>query len=393
VKPLVIVSSVIANKPFNGGNARMVLNWLDGLEQLGADVFFIEQIRSDTCVDHAGVRAAASDSVNRAYFDDVLRGSRRQQRAALVCDAGETLDGATIHGATAAELYDLASDADLLINISGHLATEALKSRIRRRAYVDLDPGYTQLWHVEGSGAARLDGHDMYFTVGEGIGTPACTIPTGGIDWRPIRQPIVLTGCRVGPSAARLDRFTTVASWRGAYAPMTYNGTRLGSKAHEFRPIVDLPRLTGRSFEIALDIDPGDTRDRNALLAAGWHVLTPRSVAATPEAYCDYIEGSAAECTAAQAMYVHTRSGWFSDRTARYLASGKPVLVQDTGSSVARRAGEGLLTFDDIASAIDGVERISRDYRCHSEAARSVAERYFDSDTQLGRLMEHAGLA
>ena len=391
MKPLIVVSSAIANKPHNGGNARMVLNWIEGLTRLGADVFFLEQIRSDSLVDSEGTPSRLNGSVNRDYFDRILRHLRSQSRAALICDPAGTLEGATIHGATAAELHDLARDADLLINISGHLSADALKRKFRRKVYVDLDPGYTQLWHLDGSGAARLEGHHAYFTVGQRIGTSGCTIPTGGLHWRPFRQPIVLDTCRPTPSPSA-DRFTTVASWRGAYAPVTYEGETYRVKAHEFRKIADLPRLTSGEFEVALDIHPGDVKDLTALQAHGWRVVNPRRVADTPEEYSNYIDESSAECSAAQGMYVQTRSGWFSDRTARYLAAGKPALVQDTGFPEPER-GEGLVVFDTLASAARGAERIARDYRAHSEAARWIAERYFNSHTELARIMDAGGIA
>ena len=393
MRRVVVVSSVIANKPHNGGNARMVLNWLQGLEQLGLDVFFVEQIRSEHCVDAQGSPAPASQSVNRAYFDEVLKTHGFSRRAALICDVDGTLDAAVVHGATASELHDLADAADLLINISGHLSVRALKQRFRRKAYVDLDPGYTQLWHTAGSSAARLEGHDVYFTVGQRIGTVGCRIPTDGIAWHAIRQPIVLTECRPDAPVHSSPRFTTIASWRGAYAPITHEGETYAAKAHEFRKFVELPRLSSERFEIALDIHPRETRDLETLEASGWRLVSPRAVAETPADYCRYIEGSAAECSAAQGMYVQTKSGWFSDRSARYLASGKPVLVQDTGFCVPRNSGEGLLVFDTVAQAARGAERIARDYDGHSAAARWLAERYFDSNTQLSQLLERAGVA
>lgn len=391
MKRLVVVSSVIANKPGNGGNARMVLNWLQGLEQLGIDVFFVEQIRSETCVDDLGAAAPASRSVNRSYFDSVLTAHGFEGRAALICDAGDTLDGAVVHGATLAELQDLADAADLLINISGHLSVGTLQDRFRRKAYVDLDPGYTQFWYAAKTGGARLERHDIYFTVGERIGTDGCRIPTDGIAWLPMRQPIVLSECGMGGSVS--GGFTTIASWRGAYAPITVEGEQFGAKVHEFRKFVDLPRVARHPFEIALDIHPSDTRDLRALQESGWRVVSPRSVASTPEDYCDYIECSAAECSPAQSMYVQTKSGWFSDRSARYLASGKPVLVQDTGFCAPSKTGEGLLRFSTVAEAAEGAERIARDYDTHSAAARWIAEEYFDSNTQLAQLLERAGVS
>jgi hypothetical protein len=390
MKPLVVLSSVIANKPYNGGNARMVLNWLEGLDRIGVETFFIEHLRSEHCVDGTGAPAAASDSVNRAYFDEVLGAHGFERRAALVCDADEALGRATVYGATASELYDLASDASLLINISGHLSIDALKRRFRRKVYIDLDPGFTQIWRATGSDGARLDGHDLYYTVGQRIGTTGCRIPTNGITWLPMRQPIVLNGERP-PAPSPLARFTTVASWRGAYAPITYLGETWGVKAHEFRKIVDLPRVSGLPFEVALDAHPADVRDVEVLRASGWRLADPRRVAATPADYCSYIEGSVAECSAAQGVYVQTRSGWFSDRTARYLASGRPALVQDTGFFQPER-GEGLLAFDTLDEAAAGAERIMRDLAAHSEAARQLAARYFDSNTELGRLMDESAV-
>ena len=388
--PIVVVSGAIANKPFNGGNARMVLNWLQGLERLGVMVFFVEQIGSDACVDACGHLVPVHDSTNRAYLEQVMARHGFASRTALICDADDTLDRATLFGPTAKELYDIAEQADLLINISGHLSTAALKDRFVRKAYIDLDPGYTQIWHADGSRAARLEGHDLFFTVGQRIGSAAFTVPTDGIDWRTIRQPIVLDTC-AHETLPACERFTTIASWRGAYAPMTFQGTTYRVKAHEFRKIADLPRMLGQSFEVALDIHAGDGKDLEGLRTAGWHVVDPRHVAAMPDDYCRYIEGSAAECSAAQGMYVQTASGWFSDRTARYLACGKPALVQNTGFSTPI-AGDGLIVFDTVEEATEGAARIARDYRGHCEAARWLAERYFDSDTELGRFMEEAGV-
>ena len=392
--PLVVVSGALANKPRNGGNARMVLNWLEGLERLGVEVFFVEQIRGEHCVDDAGAQVAVSDSANRRYLEQVMTAHGFASRTALVCDGDDTLDRATIIGATADELYDIAEQADLLINISGHLSIGFLKERFRRKAYVDLDPGYTQIWHADRSGAARLDGHDVFFTVGQRVGSSTFNVPTHGIEWQPIRQPIVIDGDANGSRRARAascDRFTTIASWRGAYAPITFQGTTYSVKAHEFRRIVDLPQMFDQTFEVALDIHPGDGKDLDRLRTAGWQVVDPRDVAAMPDDYCRYIDGSAAECSAAQGIYVQTASGWFSDRTARYLASGKPALVQNTGFAIPE-SGEGLIAFDTVADAAEGAARIARDYRGHCEAARWLAERYFNSDVELGRVMEAAGL-
>ena len=389
MKPIVVVSGVIANKPHNGGNARMVLNWLVGLERLGIDAYFVEQLSSASCVDDSGAPAAAPASANRAYFDRVLMRHGFERRSALVCDAPTMLEGAQIWGMREAELRDLAADADLLINISGHLSLPALKDRFRRKVYIDVDPGYTQLGP---RAAARLDGHDAYYTVGQRIGSRACQLPTGGIAWRAMLPPVVIDHRPTAPAVATAA-FTTVASWRGAFAPISYDGVVFGSKAHQFRKLADLPRLARQRFEVALDIHPADEKDACALRRTGWRVVDPRTVASTPEDYDAYVAGSLAECSAAQGMYVQSRCGWFSDRTAQYLAAGKPVLVQDTGFCAPRRSGEGVVVFDTIREAAEGAARIVRDYRAHAEAARAVATEYFDSAAVLGRLLHEAGVA
>jgi hypothetical protein len=265
--------------------------------------------------------------------------------------------------------------------------------RLRRKAYVDIDPGFTQFWYAAGAEGLRLDGHDFYFTIGENIGTPFCPIPTCGFRWRRMRQPVVLEHWPAYYHEGGLDRFTTVASWRGAYGPVQHGGKTFGLKVHEFRKFVELPGRTSQRFEIALDIHPADEKDLNLLRRHRWWIVDPKTVAPDPVAFRRYVQTSGAEFSVAQGIYAETESGWFSDRTVRYLASGKPVLVQDTGFSRHYPVGEGLVAFSTPEEAIAGAGRIADDYDGHSRAARSIAESYFDSDKVLGRLVEEVGVA
>lgn len=381
---VVIVSGALANKLHNGGATWTRLSWALGLKALGFEVAFIEQIRGDCCVDDAGRPCAFEESANRAYFRDVTEPFGFSALATLICDDGSS------HGLTATERDDLVRSADALVNITGHW-THPQMGKIPRRIYIDLDPGYTQFWHAAGNPGPRLEGHNVFYTVGENIGRPDCPIPTCGIPWRPIRQPVVLKEWPACPPAEP-GPFSTVASWRGPYGPAQYAGQTYGQKVHEFRKFIDLPRRVSRRFEIALDIHPADERDRLALRDHGWHVLDPGVVASGPDAFRRYIQASGAEFSVAQGIYVETRSGWFSDRSVRYLASGKPVLVQDTGFGRNLPVGEGLLTFRTVEEAVAGAERIARDYATHSRAARAIAETQFDSDRVLGRLLEETGL-
>lgn len=386
---LVMVAGAIANKPGNGGEASVRASWARGFRRLGFDVFLIEQIAAEHCVDREGHRVAFRESRNRAFFAEVTEAIGMGDRSALVYgDGRETL------GPGLAELQDIAAEAALLVNVSGHLSLPALFGRPRLRAYIDIDPGFTQFWHAAGNDGARLAGHDLYFTIAENIGRQGCTIPVDGIPWRPTRQPVVLDDWPAGPGGGHpAPRFTTVGSWRGSFGPVRHEGRTYGVKAHEFRKFLPLPGLTGSRFEIALAIDPADGKDLEALVRSGWDVVDPGLVAGDPMRFGEYIRGSAAEFSVAQGIYVDTWSGWFSDRTARYLASGRPALVQETGFREHLPVGEGLVSFRTLAEAVEGATRITRDYDVHASAARAIAEEHFDSDRVLGRLVEQAGVS
>jgi hypothetical protein len=197
------------------------------------------------------------------------------------------------------------------------------------------------------------------------------------------------------PAPADTHRFTTIASWRGPFGPVTFAGRTYGPKVHEFRKVFPWPRLVREpaAFEIALDVHPGDNKDLTALRENGWLVTDSRALAGDPAAFRHYVQQSAAEFSVAQGIYVDTNSGWFSDRSVRYLASGRPVLVQDTGLAPLYPVGKGLLTFRTLDEAAAGAEAIRRDYDHHCRAARALAEAHFDSDKVLSRFLDEVGLA
>jgi hypothetical protein len=228
-------------------------------------------------------------------------------------------------------------------------------------------------------------------TVGENIGGPDCTIPTCGLEWITTPQPVVLE--LWPPRADGGERFTSVASWRGPFGPIDYGGRTYGLRVHEFRKFAKLPSLSRQSFEIALDIDPAEVDDLALLRDNGWSLVDPDAVAGDPWAYRRYVQGSMAELMIAKNMYVESRSGWFSDRSICYLASGKPVLAQETGFTRFHPAGEGLLAFETLEEALAGAEEISGDYERHARAARALAEERFDSRKVLRRLLERLGAA
>jgi hypothetical protein len=379
----VIVGGALANKPLNGGEAWVRLTWVLGIRRLGFDVCFAEEIAPEQCVDEQGELVDFDRSVNRFFFEQVTDEFGLAGSACLVC--GE--DGRTA-GLSYEDLLARADGADLLVNISGHVTRGDLLRAPKARLYVDLDPGFTQLWHASGTPGLRLAGHDHYVTVGGNIGTASCSLPTSGLKWRTTLPPVLLDEWEVADALADTAKFTTIATWRSPYGPVDFGGELHGLKHHEFRKFLDLPRRLCAEFELALDIDPADAADLEALQSHGWTIVDPRSAVPDPSSYRAYIRGSAAEFSVAQGIYVSTNSGWFSDRTACYLASGKPAMVQETGFGVNLPVGSGLVAFRDLDEAVKGAKAIGADYGTHSRAAREIAERHFNSDLVLSRLLE-----
>jgi hypothetical protein len=386
--PTAIVGGAVANKPLNGGESWVRLSWILGLRRLGFDAYFIERLDPSRCADAAGRPAAFAGSANEAQFERVVREFELEGRAFLLGMEGEPL-----YGTPSTTLEQIADDAEVLFDLSGHLGESALAARVRRRVYVDLDPGFTQAWDADPAVRFSLAGYDRYVTVALNLGAPGCPIPTGGLQWIPTLPPVVLEQWPSTPLTSARPRLTTIATWRTAHGAIEIDGRTLALKHHEFRRVIGLPReVPGAEFELALDIHPADDGDLEALLANGWSVTSPRVVAATPNSFREYVRASDAEFSVAQPAYVETSSGWFSDRTAAYLASGRPALVQDTGIGAALPLGEGLLTFSTPAEAAELARRLIAEPMAHAEAARRLAATHLDSDLVLGRLLHALGI-
>ncbi|MFL5818759.1 MAG: hypothetical protein ACJ76L_14325 [Conexibacter sp.] len=385
----IAVAGALANKHRHGGSVWVRMSWAEALRSLGFDVLFVEQLSAADCVDRAGRRADFATSANAATFQAATEAFGFGGDAALVCPEDER-----VLGMERDELLDRLDEAALLVNLSGHLRWRPALERLPRRIFVDLDPGYTQIWLASGGDAAGLEGHELHFTVGANVGTSACDLPTGGIDWRPIRQPVVLDRWPLPASNERssFGGFTTVASWRGAYGRPVWEGRSYGLKVHEFRRYASLPGVTGLPFAAALDIHAADAHDADHLRASGWELLDPALVGDV-DSFRRFVRGSGAEFSTAQGVYVETQSGWFSDRTVRYLASGRPALVQDTGFSEHLPVGTGIVPFRTLDEARAGAHAIVTDYARHSAAARELAELCFAPAPALTPLLDAAGVA
>ena len=353
----VLVAGMVAGDPGQGGATWAVLQYLRGLERLGHDVVLVEPVPD--------LRADVVD-----YFD-----SLGLRRAALL-RAGTRETAGMPYG-------DLAAfGADVLINVSGMLRDPELTRAVPVRLFLDLDPVFVQVWHAQGADVG-MGGHTHHATVGHGLAESPVPVDR---DWIATVPPVVLDDWPVA-GAIEHDAWTTVGNWR-SYGSVEWDGVAYGQKAHSVRRLIELPRLSSERLLPALAIHPGEERDLVALAEHGWQIADPTLVAGTPDAYRRFVAGSKGELGLAKAGYVDARSGWFSDRSACYLASGRPVVAQDTGFGDYLPVGEGLLAFDSAEQAAGAMAAVAADYDRHRGAARALAEEHLDSDVVLTRLLE-----
>ncbi len=366
----VLVSGMVAGEPGQGGATWAVLQYLLGLRRLGHEVILVEPVEK-------------IEPASLAYLEAVAVSFGLDQVALIAAD-GESAP------LPRRRLAELARDADLLLNVSGMLADPELLEPIPVRAYLDLDPFFNQHWQLQGADM-RFDRHTHFVTVATAIGEPGCEVPTLGFEWTTTLPPVVLERWPQATAAPSLP-FTTVGHWR-SYGPIEHEGRRYGLRAHALRELIELPERSPAAFALALGIHPGDGEDIAALEAHGWRLLDPAEVAATPELYGEFVRASSGELGVAKEGYVRSRSGWFSDRSACYLASGRPVVAADTGFGGALPVGEGLLAFADVDGAAAAIEGVLSHPAEHAVAARAIAEDLLDSDRVLTRLLEALGAA
>jgi hypothetical protein len=369
----ILLSGMVAGDPRQGGASWAVLQYVAGLAECGHEVVLVEPLSGE------GSSAARPEVVD--YFRSLpfLEG-----RAALLVEGTESTVGLSY-----GELARFAGEADLLLNISGMLRDERLLAPIPVRAFLDLDPGFNQVWQASGE-EMGMDLHTHWVTVGQLVGSEGCPIPTCGHDWIPTLPPVALGHWPAATEPPARDAFTTVGHWR-SYGSIEYGGIRYGQRAHSLRELIELPRLGDASFQLALGIHPDEVDDLAALRANGWQLLDPDDVAGSPADYAEFVRGSKAEISIAKSGYVASRSGWLSDRSAAYLASGRPVVAQETGFSEVLPAGEGLLAFSSAEGAAAAVAAVERDPARHGRAARALAEEHLDARKVLPRLLDALG--
>ena len=383
----IVIAAALAQWPHAGGHAWFALQYLLGFRRLGWDVTFVDRLGAEMCSDRSSAPCSPADSANLAYLAEVM------ERFGMADSWAVLLPDGAAAGLSRAELERRLASSDLLLNVMGYLDDEELLAAPPRRVFLDVDPGFGQMWR-ELSLADLFAGHDRFVSVGLNVGSADCGVPNCGLAWIPTLPPVALDHW---PVAQRGTGFTSVASWRGPYDPVEYEGHTYGLRAHQFRRFAALPESTSAELRLAISIDPADALDLRRLSAAGWTLLDPAVVAGDPVSYRRFIQASGAELAVAKGMYVDTQSGWFSDRSACYLASGKPVVAQETGFSSHLPSGEGLIPFSTLEEAVAAVEEVRADPRRHSRAAREIAEEHLDAAHVLTRLVdelgrEHAGV-
>lgn len=364
--------------PHFGGSLWVRLQYMLGLRRLGVDVRWVDRLappdprRNPHSVEYLTSRF-------RRFAEDF----GFEDRYCIVYDGGERHFGM---GRDA--LREAIERADLLLNVAGRLEADDPLLGVRRRAFLDVDPGFTQIWALQTD--MHLERHDVFFTIGQNVGGPDFPVPVGEVEWQPTLPPVVLEQwpSRIDPASERIG---TVADWRGSQDTL-FDGVWHSGKREEFLGFLRLPVEAGIEAELALLVGQGDHEDLGLLLRNGWRVLDPYAHAGDPQSYREFIQSSRAELSVAKQGYVRSRSGWISDRTACFLASGKPAVVQSTGFEHRVPTGEGLLSFSTIPEAVEALHRVRDDYEHHARAARRLAEERFDSDAVLASLLSRAGL-
>ncbi len=383
-----VVLGMMGRVPF-AGQTWLYLNWLRGLSGLGHDVYYVED---DNVWPYDPLAEALTDDCSYAV-SHIARNMKAIGLGASWAFRLAGRDGAC-WGMSPARLEELYASCDALLNIVGAVALrEDVHLAAPVRVYVETDPVVAELKVAAGDAGMEevLSRHTVLASYGENYGAPDCGVPLDGRPYVITRQPVDL---ELWPAvySPEAPSFTTIGNYRQEGTDIEWKGSVYSwSKHHEWERFIELPVRSRQDFELALMHCEGADRER--MLAAGWRIVSPAEMSLDPwGAYRRYIQSSRAEFTVAKDQNVRLRSGWFSERAACYLASGKPVVTQDTGFSNVLPTGEGLFAVANVEEAAAAVEAINADYRRHCEAARAIAAEHFEARAVAARLLEGVGL-
>lgn len=383
----IVLVGTLATNPY-AGMAWMHMQIAAGLLRLGHDVYYFE---TTSTWPYDPIRDTAVNDSEYAlpYLKRIAESFQLENRWAY----RRSYSDKAWFGLTRRKAEDLLAHADAVLNVAGatRFAEEGLK--VGRLVYFGTDPGVHEIAYAKEDENVWtiIEEHDECVTYGENIGLAECSIPPLPRLRARTRQPVLLDLWRDGPPSRQ--EFTTVGNWRQDGFDIDFeNETYFWSKHHEFLKFIDLPRRNRQPIELATGLGNLHAEERELLECKGWKLTDALALTADPWRYRDYVRASRGEFTVAKDLNVRLRSGWFSERSACYLAAGRPVVTQDTGFGSVLPTGEGLFAFNTMEEILEAFEAINSDYEKHSRAARAIAEEYFRAETVLGRLLQDLGL-
>jgi hypothetical protein len=367
--------------PF-AGVGWQVAQYLEGFRQLGHEVFYLE----DT-------RRWPYDPINETVCDDagpaIAYVRRLMERCAFGWAYRDVASG-ELHGSSERRLAQVLAEADMLVNVSGVMVLRDEHLPVPVRVYLETDPVLPQIEIAQGREFTIdfLSAHTHHFTYGENFGAPDCAVPVERFDYRPTRPPVILDWWRTD-SPPPYPAYTTIANWRQTSKDVSWLGRKMSwSKDQQFLRFLELPEHVPVPVELALSSVRAEDLER--LRAAGWRVRPAGPLSKDVDAYRDYVRSSLGEFSVAKEQNVALRSGWFSDRTACYLAAGRPAIVQDTGFGCALPTGRGLFAFSTLEEAVAAFREVLADYPRHAAAAYEIAEEHLRAETVLSTLIDYA---
>ena len=381
--PTIVISPFnVASFPEGGGHLWVYLQYVLGLRLLGCDVYWLEAFRTKGREEQEAAALTAFRLRMQQYGLD-----RKYILYFTHSDESSPESPSEYLDMTRAEAEAIFTRADLLLNFH-YAISPGLLARFRRTALVDIDPGLLQFWMTRGQ--LNVPHHDIYFTTGETISETTSGLPNGGARWTYFRPPVCLEHWPYGFNPYT-RAFTTVSNWDASDWVVDDDQRYENTKRVAFLEFADLPRLTSQPLELALFLKrERDLAEQREMERRGWHVRPSREVAATPQMYAAYIRGSRGEFSCAKRSCMVFQNAWISDRTLCYLASGKPVVVQNTGPSSFLPDGEGMFRFSTAAEAADAFAAINANYERHCRAAREIAEAHFDARRSLETILNVA---
>ncbi len=404
VRPRLVVLGILGEIPL-AGVVWQVLHYVEGFRRLGFDVYYIEDTGNwPYDPDQNTITDDCAYTVN--FIGHLMAAYGLPDRWSYRLGA----HGSRIFGLSESQFHQLFREADVLVNVTGSTVLRPEHLQIPIRIYLETDPVFPQIEIAKNNPFYRdlLEAHTHHFTYAENLGASDCGVPVGRFSYHPTRQPVVLDWWAPSslPSEVSNDCFTTIANWRQSGKDLEWKGeTYTWSKHYEFLKFIDLPRRSKQPLELALalkgdtgngdkpwaSLNPEEAETIRMLTEYGWRTVSGMSLSKQIAPYRNYILSSRGEFTVAKDQNVRLRSGWFSDRSACYLAAGRPVITQDTGFGKFLPTGKGLFSFKTIEEIVTAMELVNADYQRHSRAAQAIAEEYFGAEKVLRKMLDDLG--